>query len=67
MTFDLVALLTAAISGIVWLVRLEGKVKLADQRALDALTLGTERYDALVNRLARIEVLLDSLVKFNDH
>lgn len=46
----------ALIAGVVWLVRLEGKIALTDQQN-----------QAILDRLERIERLLDRLLVLNGH
>ena len=51
---EVIAAFMVVVGGVVWAVRLEGKVALTDQQTT-----------AIIDRLERIEQLLDSLVKFN--
>jgi hypothetical protein len=44
-----------AIAGIIWGVRLEGKVNLGDQRVTDLKELINQRFDSTDERLKRIE------------
>ena len=51
---EILAAFMVVIGGVVWAVRLEGKVALTDQQST-----------TIIDRLERIEQLLDSLVRFN--
>jgi hypothetical protein len=51
---ETIAAFLTIIGGVIWAVRLEGKVALTAQQNA-----------AIIDRLVRIEGLLDSLVKFN--
>ena len=48
-----------AIAGIIWGVRLEGKVNLQDQRTTDLKELINQRFDGTDERLKRIERALN--------
>ena len=67
MTYWLVANLSlvptglAALTGVVWLIRLEGRVADHDMLFREREKLTDERHDELKERLTRIEVKLDQL------
>lgn len=58
-----VFLFSSVICGIVWGVRLEGKVSLVDQKREDLKELINLRFDDMGRRLGRIEVALNGSLK----
>ena len=54
--WTLAPLAITAIGGLVWIIRLEGRVNVSDERQQD-----------IIKRLMRIEALIDKLVRFNGH